>query len=401
MLPFRRPPRHRPSRPLRTLATELDDLLADPSDSDVASHDSAIVVASRNVTAAEARLQELLADPDANELLREQTGLTAAQLSLEAARIRLDELRAGPDPTDVRLAQQAVRAAELSLADAQARLDELKAGPSQLEVLRAQNSLRRAELALDEVQVQPDALDVEEHELAVTDAERCLAAAQEDLTDALIVAPFTGVVLEVNGLAGLQAPSPVLTLAELASIRVVVNVDETDVGLVRIGQPVTLEFESLDGAAYSGTVISRGQQGEASQGLVTFPVEIGFTSPDQRLLSGLTADVSIVLDQSIDTLVIPRQAVQTVGNRSFVQVLAPYGAIQQQPITVGLQDNLFIEVLEGLAEGDAVVMSGAAVAGFKLPQLPAGFTPGQGGPGGFGQGLRGLGGGGGIARGGG
>jgi len=246
------------------------------------------------------------------------------------------------------------------------------------------------------VQAPPDALDVEQSELAVTDAERRLAAARDDLAEALIVAPFAGVVLDVNGQVGLQAPATVVTLAEAASIHVLVNVDESDIGLVKLGQAVTLEFEALNGTVYTGTVINRGQQGEASQGLVTYPVQIGFTSPDPRLLSGLTADVSIVLSESTGALAIPRQAVQTVGPRSFVSVLGPDGVIQQQPVTVGLQDELFAEVLDGLVEGEAVVITGAAIAGFQLPQLPAGFTPGQFRPGQFGGGggFRGLGGGG-------
>ena len=147
---------------------------------------------------------------------------------------------------------------------------------------------------------------------------------------------------------------------------------------------------------FAGAVVRRGQQGEASQGLVTYPVEVGFTSPDPRLLSGLTADVSIVLAESPGALAIPRQAVQTVGPRSFVSVIGPDGVIQQQPVRIGLQDALFVEVLEGLVEGESVVLTGAAVAGFQLPQLPEGFTPGQFRPGQFGGGgFRGPGGGGG------
>ena len=352
-------------------------------------------MASHNVTAAEARLQELFADPDAAELLREQAGLMSAQLSLEAARLRLDELRAGPDATDVHLAEQAIRTAELSLEDTRARLDELRQGPSELEILRAENTVRRAELGLADVQAPPDALDVEQSELAVTDAERRLATARDDLADALIVAPFAGVVLDVNGQVGLQAPATVVTLAEAASIHVLVNVDESDIGLVKLGQSVRLEFEALGGTVFAGTVIHRGQQGEASQGLVTYPVQIGFTSPDPRLLSGLTADVSIVLAESLGTLAIPRQAVQSVGPRSFVSVLGADGVIQQQPVTVGLQDELFVEVTDGLVEGEAIVITGAGIAGFQLPELPAGFTPGQFRPGQFGGGgFRGIGGGG-------
>ena len=64
-----------------------------------------------------------------------------------------------------------------------------------------------------------------------------------------------------------------------------------------------------------------------------------------------------------------------------MSVLGADGVVQQQPVTVGLQDELFVEVLDGLVEGEAVVMTGAAIAGFQLPQLPAGFTPGQFRPG--------------------
>lgn len=166
------------------------------------------------------------------------------------------------------------------------------------------------------------------------------------------------------------------------SIRVRTYIDETDIGQVAVGQAVVLEIQALDGAEYQGRVARRAAQGESSQGLVTFAVDIEFEAPDLRLLGGLTADVTIIVGESLDALVVPRSAVVESPRGAIVQVLEADGSIARRQVQTGLSDELYTEIVEGVAEGERVVTESMAAGAGQAPpegfQPPGGLIPGAG-----------------------
>ena len=96
----------------------------------------------------------------------------------------------------------------------------------------------------------PDPLGVERLELALSDARRALETARTALADAtLICADVTGVVLTVDADVGERVSAAFLTVGVSDSLRVRINIDENDIGMLEKGQPVDLTFAALDDRA--------------------------------------------------------------------------------------------------------------------------------------------------------
>ena len=151
-----------------------------------------------------------------------------------------------------------------------------------------------------------------------------------------------------------------VTLAALDSLRVEISVDEMDIASVALGQSVRLAFQALDGDAYEGTVVRISTQGQSDQGLVTFPIEIEITAPDERLLAGLSADVTIIAAESLNAMVVPRSAVQETPRGSIVMVVGSDGSTAPRLVQTGVSNDLFVEIVDGLTEGEEVLAAGAS-----------------------------------------
>jgi macrolide-specific efflux system membrane fusion protein len=84
-------------------------------------------------------------------------------------------------------------------------------------------------------------------------------------------------------------------------------------------------------------------------------------NPDRRLRISMTAQVTIVLDEAEDALIIPASALTTGPDGASVRVYDPASqAIERRPVTVGLNNNIDAEIIEGLAEGELIVTGGVS-----------------------------------------
>jgi multidrug efflux pump subunit AcrA (membrane-fusion protein) len=98
-----------------------------------------------------------------------------------------------------------------------------------------------------------------------------------------------------------------------------------------------------------------GQQGLGGQpGQMSTPVPENF-----QLRQGLTVTVSILVESREDVLLVPNSAITSKQGQSYVQLLSPDGVTEERPVTTGLSDWQFTEIIEGLSEGDKVVITGA------------------------------------------
>ncbi len=387
-----------------------DELAGGP---DLVALTEAITTAERNEATAAAELNDLLGGPSSTELATRRANVASAESALVVARARLDDLLADVDASDVRLAEEDVRIAEedvlvaeedvrvaeenvssaqASLADAEARLADLLAGADASELRQAQLAIARAEIDLadlrEDAEPDPDPLGVERLELALSDARRALETARTALADATLLSPTRGVVLTVDADVGERVSAAFLTVGVSDSLRVRVNIDENDIGVLKVGQPADLTFTALDDREYKGKVAWIAVQGEVDQGLVTFPVDISLDAPDDHLRAGLTADVEILVAEARNVIVVPKAAVQTTPRGGLVFVAAADGMASRRVVQTGLSGRLLIEVVSGLEAGERVMPNAAqaqaeARAAAQAARAAAGDQGGQAGqPGG-------------------
>jgi RND family efflux transporter MFP subunit len=269
------------------------------------------------------------------------------------------------------------------VASAESQLALLLERPGENELAAAEAQVVSAETQLAQLQDRPKAEDVAVFEAQVGEAEVALSQAQSQLDDALITAPFSGVILGVEiregewGTPG--APAIVLTATEPLVLDV--NVDEVDIAQVNEGQKAHLKFDALKDTRLDGEVTYIAPASTNVGGAVAYGVEVSFSRGDEPVRLGMTADVDIVIGSAEGVLLVPNRAITAdrAAGRYFVDVPGPEGSTQRVEVRIGLRDELQTEIVDGLEEGTVVV----------LPQLPEQterrFGP-PGGGGGFGGG---------------
>ncbi|MBZ0168200.1 MAG: HlyD family secretion protein [Kofleriaceae bacterium] len=188
-----------------------------------------------------------------------------------------------------------VAALEASQAQEQAAVSSLRAAKAQHEVAEAQ-------LAGSQAQVKQ--------------SEAALRQAQVDLDHTYIRAPVDGIVVSRNVdvgqtvAASLQAPTLFLIAQDLTKMQVDTNVDEADIGRIRVGQDATFTVDAFPGEIFKGKVTQIRQAPLNVQNVITYNAVIGVANPDFKLFPGMTANVKILVDRREHVLKIPNAALR-------------------------------------------------------------------------------------------
>jgi HlyD family secretion protein len=344
-------------------------------------------VSDADLRAAEAQLAaaqlQLRAAEDANEELADQAthaALQAAQQAVAAAQARVDQLRQGPDTA---AAQGSAAAAAARLESARAEYERQTAGPTAAQRAQGESQLADAQASLAQLQAGPTAAQRASAEAAVEQARLALADAEEALAKATITAPFDAVVTTVFVQPGEIAAGPVVAVVDLSSLEVVLQVDEVDVGSLAVGQPATITLESYPDTEIAAEVASIAPAAGASvTGLVTYDVRLRLGESSVPLLAGMTANATLVTAEKTDVLLVPNEAIQVDRTSGTYSVRRQVGeTVEEVEIVIGLRDNQFTEVREGLSAGDVLLIGGEDESSFG----PGGDFGGPGGGGPFNQ----------------
>jgi macrolide-specific efflux system membrane fusion protein len=255
--------------------------------------------------------------------------------------------------------------AEIDASGLRARLEQARAQVRvvEQEVRRAEVELRRSE------QLDRDRLvarsDVEDRELALADArarlekaQRDAAVVETDLAYAVIRSPISGTVASVTTQEGETVASSFstptfATVIEDGALELIALVDETDIGGVAIGSPVTFTVEAYPAREYQGRVERIAPKGTIISGVVNFEVMASIESPDEALKPDMTANVSIRAAER-QALVVPDSAVLKDDASRFVYVEQD-GQPARRDVSIGGRQGGYTEVREGLSAGDRVL----------------------------------------------
>ncbi|MCL2022538.1 MAG: efflux RND transporter periplasmic adaptor subunit [Betaproteobacteria bacterium] len=301
---------------------------------------------------------------------------------------------------DALLAAQA-RQSEASMMSARASLDLARANEERMRTLYAQEYVSKQELD-QSVQV-----------LKSAQAQAQSAAAQADkdkanLDYSIIRSPVSGVVVDrqvdvgQTVAASFQTPTLFKIAQDLAKMQIDSAFAEADVGNIKVGQPVRFTVDAFPDRDFEGQVLQVRLNPTTTSNVVTYNVVVSVDNPEQILLPGMTAYVTIIVAQRKDALLIPNAALRfrppadtdnqkpkssaPGGILSGVQVRPPSSGRRQQTsasspasqgvvhvfrdgalvpltLTLGITDNRNTEVLEGeLQAGDRVVTGDAMAA---------------------------------------
>lgn len=190
------------------------------------------------------------------------------------------------------------------------------------------------------------------------------AAAQQRLkllggnADSTIRAPAAGVVTRLDARAGAQLSpgSTLMTLADLSSVWIQIEIPETQAGRIRTGAPAEARLSSQEDQIFKGTVDYLYPILDAQTR--TLRARLVFANPDQRLKPGMYARVSIEGSDSGDTLWVPSTAVIRTGTRTVVMLAEAEGRYRPMNVETGTEQMEQTAILSGLSAGQRVVVSG-------------------------------------------
>lgn len=298
--------------------------------------------------------------------------------ALESAKVRAVNARAKADRQKQLVAQQLGSQEEYETAETDAA--------------SALADQRAAEVAVEELKQQEIALDSKRQDVALAEAQ--LAADQiqldtqkQNLGYTTVTAPMDGVVsamtvqkgvIVASGTSNVSGGTTILTLSDLSHVFVTATVDESDIGGVKVGQKARIGVDSFPGRTFQGKVVRVAVKGVNASNVVTFEVKVEVLDDKKDLLKPeMTGNVTIVQDERKGVLTLPPDAVTRQGERGAFVTIA--GTNEKRPVKLGLAGTDAIEILEGLKEGESVVLTGDDSAS----KFKAG---GPGGPGGGGGG---------------
>ncbi|PWB35738.1 efflux RND transporter periplasmic adaptor subunit [Pseudomonas sp. SDI] len=293
------------------------------------------------------------------------------QAKLDAGRYSIENLKAqlAEQQAQYQLAEQQLKRQQHLASGGATREEDVQSAQAQLKVTKARIAMYRAQILQAQASLRSD-----EAELGYT----------------RIYAPMTGTVVAVDAREGqtlnAQQQTPlILRIAKLSPMTVWAQVSEADIGHVKPGmsayfttlsggkrrwsstvrQILPIPPKPLDQASQSGTGNSgTSSSGAASGKVVLYTVLLDVENADNALMAEMTAQVFFVAGQASDVLTAPLAALEESrggADQRIAQVIAANGQIEQRQVRTGLSDRLRIQILDGLAEGEQLLI-GAPVA---------------------------------------
>lgn len=189
-------------------------------------------------------------------------------------------------------------------------------------------------------------------------AQGALNLVQEKLNEGAVMAPRDGVITKRYVQAGTytHAGSAIVTLSDVSSLLAKATVGEAQVSSLSVGAPVKVKVDALNGQLFDGTV-SRISPAAALPSR-TFTAEVTIPNTNNALKAGMFAKVEIPTQIHQAALAIPDSALVMRDDQKTVFVVDSDNKVQQKVLNVGYVGNGWAEVLDGLTEGDTIVVAG-------------------------------------------
>ncbi len=196
-----------------------------------------------------------------------------------------------------------------------------------------------------------------------------------------IVAPLSGIIILRNVVVGQTLDSSTIIFAMSDRLIVKAQVDEADIGRVKVGLPARITLDAYPDVPIKGTVSQILYEGKNVSNVITYGVKITPENVPAFFRSQMTANVALILEQHENALVLPTEAVTDSADGKQVMIPGPEGKPVTRAVEVGIVAGEKLEVVSGLAAGDKVIVARSRYVPQKGPQsspLTMGGRPSSG-----------------------
>jgi membrane fusion protein, multidrug efflux system len=196
-------------------------------------------------------------------------------------------------------------------------------------------------------------------EVAMTNARYNYENAQIQLAKMNVTAPFTGVIVDLPYYTKgtrLASGSHLFSLMNYNSMYMVINLPEKHIAEVKPGQDVLITNYTLPEDTLPGKITELSPAISAETRTFTGKIEV--QNPDLKLRPGMFVKADIITDKNDSTIVIPKDIILTRGRQQYVYVVGRNSAANQRWLTIGIESQNSVEVLEGLEVNDRLIIRG-------------------------------------------
>jgi HlyD family secretion protein len=224
-------------------------------------------------------------------------------------------------------------------------------------------------------------LSIKQKELDLEQAKKKIEDLRDDLNDYYIIAPLSGILSKFKVKKGdlvvaNQSVGTIITNQKIAKI----SLNEVDVAKVKIGHKVILTFDAFPDLKLEGRVFEISPVGIEDQGVVSYDVKISIGKENKEIKPGMSVNGEIIINKKYNVLLIPASAVKSDKKGEYVLVVENFKPqdkeiekpiqisqelIDKKYIKTGISNDEFVEVLEGLSEGETFIFK---VINEKIPQ---------------------------------
>lgn len=225
-------------------------------------------------------------------------------------------------------------------------------------ILAKLSALHLAQAKLDLKTAPPRSFEIAAKEAQVRQARATLNRYLSNLSETVIKAPVDGVVTDINFDQGEQTSFslPVISMIGLSQLQIEVDVPESDITKIEAGDIVEISLDAFSSEdKFVGTVTFIDPAATVINDVIYYKVKVSLDIANDKIKSGMTADLTIETDSRTDVLAVPTRAVVYKDGQKYAQVLVN-GQVEEKEITTGLRgDDGFIEIMTGLEIGEKVV----------------------------------------------
>jgi multidrug efflux pump subunit AcrA (membrane-fusion protein) len=318
-------------------------------------------------------------------LSQAKKAVTDAQKKLKA------DIAAGAPQTTIDADNNALAQAQSSLSSTQLKVNQSNQQATQ-QVSNAWLSLGAAQLQYNSKLAPVDSTTILADQAQVASAQAAVNAAQTAVTDATILAPTDGLIVAVNILPGVNAPSGYAIEESVPPMVATASFTESDITGLKVGQAASVSVTAakvvVDGTLSQIVPVASSAGGQSS--VVTYAVTVTLTDPPATVLAGMSATVTVTTASVASALRVPATALVGSASAGYsVEVQGSDGSVTARSVEVGLVTTSMAQITSGVSEGEAVVVGPTSTRNSTTTTTGGvnlgGLTGGGLGGGGFGR----------------
>lgn len=230
---------------------------------------------------------------------------------------------------------------------------------NQTNINSAENTLKKAEDDLAKMKAVPREVDIAVYKADVDKTKASMVELQQKLNDAVLKAPIDATITKVNVKIGetvVAGGEPVISLISVNNFEIKVDVPEADIGKVKSENPAQIVLDAFPEKVWAGRVVEIEPAETLIEGVVYYRVTVIFDKLDERIKSGMSADLTIETNKKENVLFIPYRAIVFKDGKKIVRV-SEGKEIREAEVETGLKGNEGeVEIVSGLNEGDQVIV---------------------------------------------